>query len=90
MIAGTEFKELSDEELNEIFDGIMSRSKVDLGIKLFIQRTDKWAPSTYDFFVDGQAVGDTYGFKDLRYILRRSINQWRYNRGLSLPYKTLD
>ena len=81
VIAGTELSHLTDEQLNEKFDKIME--KTGIGIELKIQRTNKRKGSTYDFFVDGQSVGSTVGYKDLKQAMRVSINRHNNNRGIA-------
>jgi hypothetical protein len=78
MIAGTEFSDLSDEDLNIKFDRIMQNTGI--GIKLFIQRTKKTKASTYNFFVDGSPVGGTFGFKTLRKGIGGAVEKHKNNR----------
>ncbi|MCB0448127.1 MAG: hypothetical protein KDD03_11565 [Gelidibacter sp.] len=79
-ILGTQYDSMTDEEINERFDAMLSKTGV--GIELFIQRTDKRSGSTYTSFVDGKPIGGVVGNDDLQKNIQQAINQFRRNRAV--------
>lgn len=81
MIAGREYADMNDKEINKSFDDILKNSGI--GIKVFIQRTDERSWSSYSSFMDGFAVGGVVvASEDLGKTLKECVKRFRQNRGL--------
>ncbi len=82
VIAGTEFENVTDEQLNQAFDKLIKKYDKNIGIELKIQRTAKRKGSTYDFFVDGAGIGKTVLFKDVGLVIKEAISTYKRNRSV--------